>query len=184
MINQWMLPESLAVGGNEYRIRTDFRDIINILESMTDPELDDNARALVFFAILFLDPVPAQDMQEAYAKGVEFINAGIEDDGKPAPTLMDWEQDAPLIIPAINKVAGTEIRALPHVHWWTFMAWYMEIGESTFSNVINIRQKKSKGRKLEDYEREYYRENRKLIDLTPKMTEEEKQEMQDLMKWL
>ena len=64
------------------------------------------------------------------------------------------------------------------------MAWYMEIGESTFSNVINIRQKKSKGKKLEDYEREYYRENRKLIDLTPKMTEEEKQEMQDLMKWL
>ena len=184
MMNQWMLPESLTVGGNDYRIRTDFRDIITILTSMVDPELDDNARAVVFLGILFLDPIPAADLKEAYEKGIEFINAGIEDDGRPAPTLMDWEQDAPLIIPAINKVAGTEIRALPHVHWWTFMAWYMEIGESTFSNVINIRQKKSKGKKLEDYEREYYRENRKLIDLTPKMTEEEKQEMQDLMKWL
>ena len=64
------------------------------------------------------------------------------------------------------------------------MGYYMEIGESTFSNVINIRQKKNKGKKLEDYEREYYRENRKLIDLTPKMTEEEKQQMNDLMKWL
>lgn len=184
MINQWMLPESLSVDGKDYRIRTDFRDIITVLESMTDPELDDNARLMVFFGILFLDPVPTQDLQEAYEKGVEFINAGIEDDGKPAPTLMDWEQDAPLIIPAINKVAGAEIRALPHVHWWTFMGYYMEIGESTFSNVINIRQKKRKGKKLEDYEREYYRENRKLIDLKPKLTEEEKQQMQELLKWL
>ena len=184
MINQWMLPETLDVGGKDYRIRTDFRDIINILISMTDPELDADARAAVFFGILFIDPIPAAHVQDAYEKGMEFIAAGIEDDGKPSPTLMDWQQDATILIPAINKVAGQEVRALPHVHWWTFMGWYMEIGESTFSNVVNIRQKKSKGKKLEDYERDYYRENRKLIDLTPKMTQEEIEQRENLLKWL
>ena len=49
---------------------------------------------------------------------------------------MDWDQDAPLIVPAINKVLGGEVRAMPYLHWWTFVGAYMEIGEGVFSSVL------------------------------------------------
>lgn len=179
----WELPDSLEVNGNIYPIRTDFRDIINICVALSDPDLDDDSRTAVFFGILFKTPVRAEDLKDAYEQGMKFISAGIEDDGRPAPTLMDWEKDASLIIPAVNKVAGAEVRA-QKMHWWTFVGYYMEIGESTFANVINIRTKKSKGKKLEDYEQEFYRENRGLIDLKPKLTEEEQAEKDALMKLL
>ena len=60
--------------------------------------------------------------------------------------LMDWEQDAPIIIPSVNRVLGKEIRALPYLHWWTFMGAYMEIGESLFSQVVSLRKKRTQKR--------------------------------------
>ena len=89
---------------------------------------------------------------------------------------MDWDQDADIIIPAINRVAGTgDVRAMPYLHWWTFLGYYMEIGESLFSNIVQIRQKKAKRKKLEKWEQEFYRENKKLIDIKAKLSEEEEE---------
>ena len=96
---------------------------------------------------------------------------------------MDWNQDAPILIPAINKVAGKEIRSIPYLHWWTFMSLYMEIGEGLYSQVINIRNKKIKGKKLEKWEQEFYRDNKSLVDLKMKRnerSEEEKEELREL----
>ena len=41
----------------------------------------------------------------------------------------------------------------------------MEIGDCTFANVVSIRNKLSKGIKLEKSEQEFYKENRKMVDL-------------------
>ena len=49
----------------------------------------------------------------------------------------------------------------------------MEIGECTFSNIISIRSKKQKGQKLEKWEQNFYKENRKMIDLPHKLSKEE-----------
>ena len=57
----------------------------------------------------------------------------------------------------------------------------MEIGESLFSSVLNIRQKRAKGKKLEKYEQEFYKDNRNLIDLTVKEKRSE-EEMDALRK--
>ena len=81
---------------------------------------------------------------------------------------MDWEQDAPHIIPAVNKVLGGEVRSMRELHWWTFLSAYMEIGQSLFSSVLSVRQKKAKHKKLEKDEEEFYRENKALIDLHSK----------------
>lgn len=180
------LPESIELGGMEYPIRTDFRDILNILDALEDPDLTDESKSMVFFAALFKVPIPPAHQREALQKGMEFIAAGIPDDagGKRAPKVMDWAQDASMIIPAINRVAGTEIRALPHLHWWTFVGYYMEIGESQFTNVLNIRQKRAKHKKLEKYEQDFYRANKARIDLKRRVSEEEQKEMDEIRKWL
>lgn len=41
MDDQWRLPETIELGGEEYEIRTDFRVILDILKAMADPELSD-----------------------------------------------------------------------------------------------------------------------------------------------
>lgn len=89
---------------------------------------------------------------------------------------MDWDQDAQIIIPSINKVLGFEVRSVEYMHWWTFFGAYMEIGEGVFSSVLSIRSKKAKNKKLEKWEQEYYQENKWMIDLKKKYTQEELEE--------
>ena len=92
---------------------------------------------------------------------------------------MDWEQDATLIIPAVNRVVGREIRADKYMHWWTFLSAYMEIGECTFTHILSIRQKKSTGKKLEKWEQDYIRDNKDVVLLKDKLTEQEKREREE-----
>lgn len=178
-MNKWELPVSLEIGGTGFPIRSDFRDILTILQAFNDPELDDMAKMETMGEIMYPDWKDIEDKATALKLAIEFIDCGNEPDDKerqkPKPKLMDWEQDAGIIIPAINKVAGREIRADKYMHWWTFMGLYMGIGESVFADVINIRSKKAKGKKLDKSEQEYYRENKKMIDFARK----EKQERSD-----
>lgn len=176
-MNVWELPTSLVIGGVGYSIRTDFRAILDILQVMESDEYEEDEKRLIFFTIFFEDytQIPKEHYEEAGKKAVEFIDMGMGGNDRNKPRTMDWAKDAPIIIPAVNRVMGGEIRSMPYVHWWTFMGAYMEIGESLFSSVLNIRQKRAKGKKLEKYEQEFYKENRNLIDLTvaEKRSEEE-----------
>ena len=186
-MNPYSLPTSVNVGGKEYKIRSDYRAILDILISQNDPDLDERAKAFVFLKIFYPDwqEIPAAQIEEAMEKAVDFIDCGQKDrgGGRKKPRLVDWEQDAGLIIPAVNAVAHTEVRAVPYMHWWTFFAYYLEIGESLFSDVVSIRAKKAKGKKLEKHEREFYRENRNLIVL--KSTDRDSRDTEDFLeRWL
>ena len=122
--------------------------------------------------------IPQEHMEEAILQAKWFVDCGQEeDDKKTAKKVMDWEQDEPILFPAINKVAGMETRAAPYIHWWTFSGYFMEIEEGAFSTVLGIRQKKAKGKKLEKWEQEFYRNNKKLCDIRKRYTEEEQAEI-------
>ena len=186
-MSPWSLPVSVTIGGKEYEIRSDYRAVLDILISQNDPELDSGAKAAVMLKIFYpaWKEIPPELLEEAVKKAVDFIDCGQKETegGKKKPRLVDWEQDANLIIPAINSIAHTEIRSVPYMHWWTFFAYYMEIGESLFSNVVSIRAKKAKGKKLEKYEQEFYRENRDLIVLKA-VDSDSKMEEEYLENWL
>ena len=193
-MNAWELPTSLEVGGKEYPIRTDFRAVLDILIAIGDPELfepdsseeEKNAIILsVVLEILYVDMPPAEHIEEAYKKACEFIDAGMETEDKTKPIkMMDWQQDAGVLIPAVNRVAGKEIRSMEYLHWWTFLGYYMEIGESLFSEILNIRDKKAHGKKLEKWEREFYSKNKGMIDFKNNgavhLTDKEKDEVRKL----
>lgn len=190
MGNAWEFPKSLNVGGVDYEIRTDYRVVLDLLTALADPDLTDadeqitaymQSRVIMEIMFPYCDNIPIEHWQEALNKVSEFIDMGISDDSKK-PKTMDWEQDAPILIPAINKVLNCEIRAQEYIHWWTFLGAYMEIGESLFSNIIHIRQKKAKGKKLDKWEQDFYKENQSLIDFkqVEKRSEEEKQALEAL----
>ena len=113
----------------------------------------------------------------------DFIACGSWD-SKPGPTLLDWEQDAQMIVADVNKVAGTEIRAMPFLHWWTFMAYFNAIGEGQLSTLVSIRDKLRRGKKLEKWEQEYYRKNKERVDLRKRYSAEELAEQERLKKLL
>lgn len=171
------LPTSLNISGVDFSIRTDFRAIIDILIAQNDPELDEQAKAVVMLQILFEDwqSIPQEHLTEACQKACEFIDCGQIDDSpnKPKPRLMDWEQDGDMIVPAVNKVAGKEIRAVPYMHWWTFFGYFMESGECLFNTVVGIRSKKAKGEKLDKWEKKFYQENKSIINIKTRLSDEE-----------
>lgn len=186
-MNAWTLPKSLCVGGTDWAIRTDFRAILGILDLFNEPELDDMEKWLCCLDILYVefDAMPPELYEEAMKAVMEFIDYTHYDTEAPKkPALMDWEQDASVIIPAINRVAGREIRTLDYLHWWTFLGYYMEIGDSLFGQYVSIRQKKAKGQKLEKWEQDFYIENKHAIDLQRRYSKEEMEEINALLREL
>lgn len=171
------LPTWLDVNGKEYSIRFDFRDIINILVAFADPNLEDSEKVYICLYILFVDfdEMPQEDYAAAYDAAISFIDNDIDQNQASSPRLMDWEQDEKILIPAVNKVAGYDIREKEQIHWWTFLGWYMSIDDSLYTQVLSIRRKRLRGQKLEKHEQEFYRENKTLCKLKVKLTAEEQE---------
>ncbi|BCK01597.1 Gp15 family bacteriophage protein [Anaerocolumna chitinilytica] len=179
MIGQ--LPKTLDINGISRAIRSDYRVVFVIFEAYADSEMNDNDKCRTMLECLYEDfeNIPQDDYPEAVSKAVWFIDGGKQyEESKDTRKVLDWEQDEQLIFPAVNKVAGHEIRAVEYMHWWTFLGLFNEIGEGLLSTVLNIRQKKNKGKKLEKYEQEFYRENKQLIDIKIKYSAEELEEME------
>jgi len=170
------LPKTLCVNGREEPIRWEYTAILDAISALNDPELEKAQKLYAALYIIYENfaDFKAEDLQSAWDSATEFINGDVDDDVKSNVKTIDFEQDFRVMIPAINKVAGREIRGEDNIHWWTFIGWLMEIGECTYSTVLTIRTKLSKGKKLENYERDFYNANKRLVDIKPKLTEQEK----------
>lgn len=173
MTAAWELPTSASINGTEYAIRTDFRAVLDMLEVLEDPALTDGERGLLAMQIFYpeFDDMPRADHKAAAEFLVYFIAGGEMRAQQPRQKLADWHRDFPIIIAPVNRVLGFEARAAEHVHWWTFLSAYAEIGDCFFAQVVAIRKKLREGKKLEKWEREFYKRNRAQIDLGPKVTD-------------
>lgn len=182
----WDLPESVVIGGVTYRINADYRDILDIMARLNEPNEDDQTRVYVALALFYEDfeDMAERDYPEAVEKLFWFMNGGEVQDARPRPKTIDWEQDRAMIVADINKVAGCEVRALPFCHWWTFLAWFNGIGDGQLSTVVSIREKRRKGKKLSDWEREFYQEHREAVDFKRKYSADEMEEQERLKRLL
>ena len=163
------LPRALYIGGREIPIDADFRNILRIFQAFNDPELTDREKAYICMKRLYSAEIGRQDHREAIERAYWFCGGG--DIRKEEPSrvrLLDWEQDAGILFPAINKTLGFEVREREFLHWWTFLGAFGEIGEGTFSTVLHIRRKKADGKPLDKWERELVKKHRNLIILHSK----------------
>ena len=180
-MSSWRLPTRLEVGGKAYPIHSDYRDILDRLNDASEPEF---IRWRVALALFYEGDLPRSDYPEAMQKLADFLNCGQTLPRSPAPPLLDWEQDAPLIAADINKAAGCEVRALPYLHWWTFMAWFNSIGDGQLATLLRVRSKLRHGQKLQPWEQDYYRKNKAIVDLRPRLNPAEIAERQRLQRLL
>lgn len=182
------LPETLTVGGEDYPIRTDYRNVLQIFEAFQDPELTQEEKWIVAIYMMFEGFSCSDDVLQAAQDGFNldesikqiswFISAGQpERQALELPTY-NWKQDEQIIFSAVNKVAGRETRELEYLHWWTFLGYFNEVGEGTFSFIVGIRHKLNKGKKLEKHEKEFLAKNKELVLMKKPLTKEE-QEQED-----
>lgn len=173
---EYNLPKRLEIAGTEYDIRWDFRAILDICAALSDADLDDAERALAALMIFYPDwnEIPPAATEEALRRCFWFINGGQDEpENKPRRQLMSWDQDWPLIVAPVSRVLGRDVRGM-ELHWWSFLAAYLEIGgDCTFAQVVAIRSKKSKGKTLSKEERAWYRENHELVDFKTQYTDAE-----------
>ncbi len=187
------LPETLTVGGEEYSIRTDYRNVLQVFEAFQDPELTQEEKWIVAIYLLFEDFSCADDVLEAAQNGFDldeamkqiswFISAGQPEKQVLEQPTYNWTQDEQMIFSAVNKIAGRETRELEYLHWWTFLGYFNEVGEGTFSFIVGIRNKLNKGKKLEKHEKEFLSHNKELVLMKKPLTKEE-QEQEDAYKSL
>lgn len=172
----WELPEAAEVNGTAYAVRSDFRAVLDVLEILGDPELSDAERGALACEVFYpgFRDMPRGDRQAAGEFLMWFVKGGDSPARAPQRKLVDWGQDFPLIIGPVNRVLGYEARAREHVHWWTFLAAYCEVGDCLFAQVVSIRRKRQRGAKLEKHERRFYNENRGLVDFQVAETGAEK----------
>lgn len=182
----YRLPTSLIVGGVAHEINSDWQTIVDVLCVCGSPNLTDEEKALYTIHEIFPEwkKIPVELLPEACRKACEFVDCGHINDGKPKPKMIDWGQDAAIIIPEVNKVAGREVRLDPSIHWWTFFGWFMGIGDGLLASVLHIRQKKATGKKLEKWEQEFYTANKSMVDMKSPESEEVKAEKANMLKYL
>lgn len=165
------LPKTVEVSGKSYKIRNgaDYRTIIGVIDVCEDPELTQEEKTVSAFIIFYDDindyediiDIFGNDAKEAMQAMMKFISYNYDDElaSSAKVKLIDWVQDESLIVAGVNSVAKTEVRELKYLHWWTFLSYYMAIGDGPLATVVSIRNKLAKGKKLEKYEQEFRREN-------------------------
>ena len=176
------LPTTVVVDGRDKAIRYDFRVILEIITMLQDNDLSGEEKTEAVLEMFYLDPDSILDVKGAVDACFSFIDAGSERPKKARPRLTDWNQDFEYIIAPVNRVLGYESRAVDYdpdentggVHWWTFLAAYMEIGnDCLYAQIISIRDKRQRRKKLEKYEKEWLKRNADIVNLKTYYTEEE-----------
>ena len=180
------LPTSITIDGDNYPIRNqgDFRMVLDCFKCLQDIELTEQERILVALCIFYEDVAGVEYIQEVFntdsklVAAVEemynFFNCGQESIGAAKNhKLIDWEKDSQVIVSAINNVAKKEIRAETYIHWWTFMGYYLAIGECPLSTIVSIRDKIVRGKKLEKWEQDFKLNNPEYFNWNFKSVEEE-----------
>lgn len=177
------LPTSIQIEDRQYQITNngDYRVILDCFSALSDTELSEDEQVLASLLIFYneftdLEDIPRDEetLKHLISEMCKFFNCGQEDSvgASVNEKVIDWENDSNIITPAINNVAHGEVRALPYLHWWTFMGYYMSVGESVLSTVVSIRHKLNKGKELEKWEREFKRDNPQYFNWKKKSKEQ------------
>lgn len=182
MTDLYRLPQSLLLDGKEYEINTDFRLILKLFGVLDDVELPLFLRWQVALELFYKQPVPPQLTRQAIEAMTDFISCGRPQ--TPGPVLISWQQDAEAVMAGVNRAAGQELRALPYVHWWSFLGWFHAIGPGALSTLVGIRSKLLRKQKLEPWEQEFYRQNKSQVDLRPPETAAQRAHRQQLNEML
>ena len=184
------IPTTIEINGREFPIRCkgDYRMVLDCFSCLNDIELSEQERNYACLIIFYED---FDDIMDFAKLDKDTINALVKEmyaffecnenpmHQMPYKTI-DWDKDSQMIASAVNKVAQTEVRATEYLHWWTFLGYFSEVGESVLSTVVGIRDKIKRNKKLEKHEKEFKARNPHYF-IWDSRTLEQKQDDDDIL---
>lgn len=172
------LPTAVMIEDREYPINSDFRACLRVIMAFEDDQLTSTEKQIVLLDNLY--PIMPHELQVAVEQALKFLNGGKISSGEvTGPRLYSFDQDAAFIFAAFRQTHGLDLETA-NLHWWKFLALFMDLGsETTFCGLIGLRKRIKTGTASKE-ERAAYREMKETIGLdefdmrTPDEREREK----------
>lgn len=176
------LPDAIEVAGEVVPIDTDFRAALRCILAFEDEDLTQLERGMVLVGNLYLEP--PGDLDAAVTQAIRYLNGGEdatgEDDG-PSLRLYAFAKDERLIYAAFQQTHGIDLAAA-ELHWWQFLALFMDLGhETAFCNLVALRKRVKTGKATKE-ERAAYREMGESADVPERQTPEERAKEDEFMR--
>ena len=140
------LPESLEVDGISYRINSDFRACLLTIMAFEDNELTMQEKQYILLNNLFAKEMPS-NLDGAVKAALQFLNGNSENsEERSSPRLYSFSHDANFIFAAFRQTHGIDLQT-DNLHWWKFLALFMDLGsETTFCSLVSLRKRIKTGK--------------------------------------
>ena len=184
------IPTTIVIDDREFPIRCkgDYRMVLDCFSCLNDFDLEEQERIYGALEIFYED---FNDITDFFSVSADLLNRLVKEmynfmqcEENPMHNTsfkaIDWDKDSQMICSAVNKVAHTEVRAVEYMHWWTFMGYFSEVGESVLATVVGIRTKIKKGKKLEKFEKEFKNNNPHYF-IWDSRTAQQRQDEEDIL---
>ena len=172
------LPTAVVIDDQDVPISTDFRECLRVILAFEDDTLTPSEKMSILLANLYPDPPP--DLEQAAQQGVKFLNCGeaVEagEGGADGLRLYGFGHDANLIFAAFRQTHGLDLQTVEGLHWWAFVALFMDLGaETAFCQLVGLRKKVKTGKATKE-ERALYNELDDLPEPDTRTAEERERE--------
>lgn len=158
------LPKSVAIGGQDYAINTDFRVGIQF-EGLLLKKMGESERILEMLRLYF--PIIPPDPVEAIQQILWFYRCGKEDrDSKDSSTpAYSFEQDDGYIFAAFVDQYQIDLSEIDYLHWWKFRSMFQSLRDDTeIMKIMGYRTIKITG-SMSAEQRAFYKRMKKLYEL-------------------
>ena len=167
------LPDSVMIGGREYKINTDFRVWIKYESLLTDSSREVKLKDIL--RLVFPDPPPKRFREEAVNQIIWFYSCGKKapsKGGSDSSGLFSYDYDADFVYSAFMEQYRVDLTSAK-MHWWQFHALMVSLSEDTeLVKIMGYRAVKITS-KMSAEQKRFYSQMKKRYAI-PKNKEEQK----------
>jgi hypothetical protein len=164
------LPTKVEIDRVIYDINTDFRACLRVILAFEDPELTNGERQQIMLSNLFTKEQPT-NLAGAVEEAIRFLNGGPNgqseesEEKEDALRLYSFEKDSSFIFSAFTQTHGIDLQEIPYMHWWKFLALFMDLGQNTtFCQLVGLRKRVKTGKATKE-EKDAAREMGTIFDV-------------------
>lgn len=176
-----LVPQTVTIEGEDYKINSDFRTSILFELLMQDNSIGEEEK--IFMALdLYYSVIPT-NIGEAIEQMLWFYRCGKDEGvskgtgkGRGITQIYSFEYDDDYIYSAFLDQYGIDLQDIPYLHWWKFKAMFKALKED--NEIVKIMSYRAMDMsKIKDKEEKaYYRKMKELYKIPISKDEESKLE--------
>lgn len=170
------LPDHLEIDGQQYRIKTNFRDWIKFENVMLNQKASDMDKVIMIDNIFIDKPVSLNHVIEKLIGFYQCYEQGKCKGKKSLSTkrIYDYEFDQFLIYTAFLQFYKIDLNQIKYMHWWTFRQLFLELPEESKIKKVMMYRSIHINSKMSKEQRRFYAEMKSIYALPDDRTEKQK----------